>query len=258
MEYLIFTAIFIFGAIIGSFLNMLIYRLPLEIPLLRVRRSICQTCKSDIIWYENIPLVSFFVLKGKCSKCHEDISFLYPVIEFGSGFLFLFLFLKFGITFDFVVYAVLFSALLVLSIIDFKYKAVPDYLLLFAFFTSIFLPTFHLENALIFAGAFVLLDFFVTFYIQNIKSRITKNDNLKTQKALGEGDLPIVAIIGGVLGVQFGLTAIILASLIALIPALYVNFKYNEIEIPFIPFLSLGLILTVFFGQDISLTCCFW
>ena len=96
---------------------------------------------------------------------------------------------------------------------------------------------------MLFAGGFVLLDFFITFYIQNIKSRFTKNEALKQQTALGEGDIPIIAIIGGVLGVKLGLVAIFLSSIFAIIPAILNNIIKKDIETPFIPFLALALFI---------------
>lgn len=243
--------VFIFGAMIGSFLNMLIYRLPLEISLINPKRSICPNCQNEIKWYENIPIVSYLFLRGKCSHCKEPISMSYLFVEILSGGIFLVLFIKFGLNTTFLLYSLLFSLLLLLSFIDLKYKAVPDYLLLLSLVVALFLPNFSFTDALLFAGGFVLLDFFVTFYIQNIKAKITKNEELRTQKALGDGDIPIVAIIGGVLGVKFGLFAIIFASVFAIFPALYGQWKHKEIETPFIPYLSLGLFLVLFLGESI-------
>ncbi len=242
---------FIFGAVIGSFLNMLIYRLPLEISLLNPKRSICPNCRITIRWNHNIPILSYLFLKGKCATCKETISITYFFVEVISGFLFVTLFLKFGLTTLFAIYALLFSILLLLSFIDLKYKAVPDYLLFLSIMVTLFLPNFSFTDALLFAGGFVMLDFIVTFYIQNIKARITKNEDLRTQKALGDGDIPIVAIIGGVVGVQLGLFAIILASIFALFPALYGQWKHKEIETPFIPYLSLGLFLVILLDKFI-------
>jgi len=252
VEFSIF--IFILGAMVGSFLNMLIYRLPLEISLLNPKRSICPNCGSQIKWSENIPILSYLFLKGKCSNCKEPISVSYLFVEILSGIIFLALFLKFGLNTTFLLYSLLFSLLILLSFIDLKYKAVPDYLLLLALIVALFLPHFSFTDALLFAGGFVLLDFVVTFYIQNIKAKITKNEELLTQKALGEGDIPIVAIIGGVVGVQLGLFAIILASVFALFPALYGQIKHKEIETPFIPYLALGLFLVVLFDEFIFAT----
>ncbi len=230
---------------------MLIYRLPLEISLINPKRSICPNCGEVVQWYHNIPILSYLFLKGKCATCKENISITYFFVEVISGFLFLMLFLKFGLTTIFVIYALLFLLLLLLSFIDLKYKAVPDYLLLISLLVAFFIPNFSFSDALIFAGGFVLLDFFVTFYVQNIKAKITKNEELRTQKALGEGDIPIVAIIGGVLGLKLGLFAIIFASVFAIFPALYGQWKYKEIETPFIPYLSFGLFLVLLFDESI-------
>ncbi len=250
-EDLVVFSIFIFGAIIGSFLNMLIYRLPLQISLINPKRSICPNCGHQIKWSENIPILSYLFLRGKCSHCKEAICVSYLFVEILSGAIFLALFMKFGLSSTFVLYSLLFSLLMLLSFIDLKYKAVPDYLLLISLVVALFLPNFSFSDALMFAGGFVLLDFIVTFYIQNIKARISKNEELQTQRALGEGDIPIVAIIGGVLGVKLGLFAIIFASVFALFPALYGNFKHKEIETPFIPYLSLGLFLVLLLGESL-------
>jgi leader peptidase (prepilin peptidase)/N-methyltransferase len=137
----------------------------------------------------------------------------------------------------------LFYNLIVLSFIDFKYRAVPDYLLIIAVIIALLIG--DLKNILLFAGGFVLLELFITFYIQNIKAKITKNKALESQAALGEGDIPILAVIGGILGIHLGISAIFLAALLALLPALYNLISKKEIETAFIPFLSLGLFITL-------------
>ena len=104
------------------------------------------------------------------------------------------------------------------------------------------------KNAFIVSGAFVLLNFIVSFYIQNIKARITNDDSLKTQEALGEGDIPILASIGVVLGLKGALVAIFLSSLFAIIPSIYFNIKKKDIQTPFIPYLVLGLLIEYFFN----------
>jgi len=132
-----------------------------------------------------------------------------------------------------------------------KYKAVPDYLLVFVFISALFaiegdfIDAF--KNGLIFAGAFIMLDFLLTFYIQNIKYKLTRNEELKEQKALGEGDIPIVFVIGMILGVKAGFTAIFLGALCAIIPSVYNLLFKKEIETPFIPYLSLGFFIEFIF-----------
>ncbi len=246
---MIYFLIFILGLIFGSFLNMLIYRLPLGISLLNPKRSICPSCDTQIKWYENIPLFSYIFLKGKCSSCSQKISIIYPIVETITLIVTLLLFQKLGLTLDFIITSLVFYTLIILSFIDFKYKAVPDYLLIIALSIATFTFNFSFQNMFIFAGGFVLLELFITFYIQNIKARITKNDDLKTQRAMGEGDIPIVAIIGGMLGLKLGLTAIVLGAILAIIPAILNNIIKKDIETPFIPFLALGLFIVFIQGS---------
>ena len=234
-------SIFIIGLIFGSFLNMLIYRLPLGISLINPKRSICPNCNHSIKWYENIPLVSYVLLRGKCSKCKDKISITYPIVETITLIVTILLYQKFNLSNDFYISLLLFYTLIVLSFIDLKYKAVPDYLLILVLIISFFISNFDFKSMFLFAGGIVLLEIFITFYIQNIKSRITKDKSLETQKALGEGDIPIVAIIGGVLGVKFGLLAIFLSAVLAIIPALLNSIIKKDIETPFIPYLALAL-----------------
>jgi len=139
--------------------------------------------------------------------------------------------------------------LIILSVIDLKYKAVPDYLLvLLISVTLIYLLLFKIQNFnsfFIFTGAIVIIELYVTYYIQNIKSYILKDKTLQLQKAIGEGDIPIIALIGGVLGLKFGLVAIFLSAIFAIIPAIVNKMTKQEIETPFIPYLSLGFFLTL-------------
>lgn len=247
MEYSLF---FIFGIVFGSFLNVLIYRLPRKKDFI-FKGSSCTSCNSKIPWYHNIPLLSYLLLRGKCHVCKTKISPRYFIVELLSGVITTTLFYKFGLESSSFILLVLCYLLIVLSFIDFEYKAVPDYLLLIvlalSFFATTFEPHESIQNALLFAGGFVLLDFVITFYIQNIKAKIVKDESLKTQKALGEGDIPIVALIGAVLGVKAGLSAIFLASIFAIIPAIYNQLFKKEIETPFIPFLALGFFVELIF-----------
>jgi leader peptidase (prepilin peptidase)/N-methyltransferase len=236
-------SVVLIGFVFGSFLGMLIYRLPLGISLINPKRSICPKCSKQLRTIDNIPIISYLFLGGKCFNCKAKISIVYPIVEILTSIITFLLYQKLGLNINFYIITILFYLLLVLSFIDFKYKAVPDYLLLFAIVVSFFTFNFSFQNAMLFAGGFVLLDFFITFYIQNIKSKLTKNEALKQQTALGEGDIPIIAIIGGILGVKLGLVAIFLSSIFAIIPAILNNIIKKDIETPFIPFLALALFI---------------
>lgn len=242
--------VFIFGAIIGSFLNVVIYRIPKGESIV-TPRSHCTSCDKTIAWYDNIPIISYIILGGKCKYCDEKYSINYFFIEVFSAIIALVLFIKMGFSLEYFLILALFYTLLVLSFIDFEYKAVPDWILLivlilgFSYIYNDFSNS--IKYAFIFAGAFVMLDFFITFYIQNIKSKILKDESLKTQKALGEGDLPVIAVIGAVLGISSGIIAIFLAALFAIIPSIYNNMKNNEKQTAFIPYLSLGFFVEYIF-----------
>ena len=245
----IYLVTFIIGLIFGSFLNVLIHRLPLGISLFNPVGSECPHCQHAIKWYENIPVVSYLVLKGKCSNCSERISVIYPIVEMTTGVVTVLLFNHQWLNVDLILTIVLFYTLIVLSFIDFKYKAVPDYLLIIVLILTLIIGNWR--DTLIFMGGFVLLELILTFYIQNIKAKLTKNKELENQRSLGEGDMPIAGVIGGLLGIHLGISAIFLAAILALIPAIYGLVVKQEIETPFIPFLSLGLFITLITGFNL-------
>ena len=246
---IISVIVFLIGLVFGSFLNVLIYRLPLGISLLKPIGSACPHCNYKIKWYENIPVFSYLFLKGRCSSCSDSISKSYPIVELITAAVTLMLYSNFWIGWDMIITISLFYVLIVLSFIDLKYRAVPDYLLIIVVVLAILVG--DIINILLFTGGFVLLELAITFYIQNIKAKITQNKELENQRALGEGDMPIVGVIGGLLGVQLGITAIFLAAVLALLPAIYNLYSKKEIETAFIPFLSLGLLVTLFSGINL-------
>ena len=221
---------------------MLIHRIPSGVSLFKPLGSTCIHCKHNIKWHENIPVFSYLFLKGKCSNCSKPISIIYPLVELTTALVTLLLYMNYSPNWELIVTIALFYALIVLSFIDLKYKAVPDYLLIIAVILAVIVG--DLIDILIFAGGFVLLELVITFYIQNVKAKITKNKDLETQSALGEGDIPIAGVIGGLLGLHLGISAIFLAAVLGLLLSIYNLLSKKEIETPFIPFLSLGLFIT--------------
>jgi len=246
---IIYLIILLIGLVFGSFLNVLIHRLPLSISLVNPVGSACPHCNNGIKWYENIPVFSYLALKGRCSNCSESISIIYPIVEIITALVTLTIYLNFMLNWELIAIIALFYTLIVLSFIDLKYRAVPDYLLIIAVILAIVVG--DIISVLIFTGGLLLLELIITFYIQNIKAKITGNKELETQRALGEGDMPIAGVIGGLLGIQLGVSAIFLAALLALLPAIYNLFSKKEMETAFIPFLSLGLFITLFSGFNL-------
>ncbi|SVC50208.1 uncharacterized protein METZ01_LOCUS303062, partial [marine metagenome] len=146
----LYIIVFIIGLIFGSFLNVLIYRLPLDISLFKPLGSTCTHCKHRIKWHENIPILSYLLLKGKCSNCSKPISIVYPFVELTTALVTLLLYMNYWLNWELIVTIALFYTLIVLSFIDLKYKAVPDYLLIIAVILTIIVG--DLMNILIFAG----------------------------------------------------------------------------------------------------------
>ncbi len=226
METVLFL---IFGLLVGSFLNVVIIRVPKGESII-FPSSHCVKCGKSLKFYHNIPLLSWIFLGGKCAYCKEKISFQYPLVEFLVSLIFVISYLRSDTLLNAIIFSLLFSMLLALSIIDLRYKAVPDSisfpLLFLSFFSRNFLDSF--SDALLFAGGFSLLRMVVSWIIK--------------KEAMGEADIIIAAVIGAVLGVKLGLVAIYLSALIALPAFIVVNKR--GFELPFIPFLGLGIFIS--------------
>ncbi|MDE0017853.1 MAG: prepilin peptidase [Candidatus Poribacteria bacterium] len=122
--------IFLFGLAIGSFLNVCIYRIPREaLSIHSPRRSFCPECSEPISPYDNIPVLSYLLLRGKCRRCRATISILYPLVELATAGIFLFLFYRFGLTLEFLLALVFISVLLPISVIDAQHYIIPNTLI---------------------------------------------------------------------------------------------------------------------------------
>jgi leader peptidase (prepilin peptidase)/N-methyltransferase len=257
---------FIFGITFGSFLNVVILRIPKDESVV-FGASHCTSCGAKLKPWHNIPLFSWLFLRGKCAFCSAKISVQYPLIELVSGLIFLAITYKFGLSLPAFFIAMSFLMLLSLSIIDLKYKMVPDSLnllaILFAIIgawniNGIFL---NLENALLFTGGFTLLRFALSYYLtsslhragQKTKTSWNKNfDRTPFIEAMGEGDIMVAATMGALLGVKLGLVAIFFSALLAMPVMLFVLNKSKEQQrIPFVPFLALATFITYMFDSPI-------
>jgi len=248
---------FIFGAVIGSFLNVVIYRLPRD-ESVAFPASHCQSCNTPLKAYHNIPILSWLFLRGKCAFCGEKISIQYPVVEILSGLLVMSVFLKNDLTLATAGIALSFLTLLTLSMIDFKYKMVPDSLNLLALTLAIVsvndpqMLGLNFTNALLLAGGFTLLRFYLSYYLYARTKAFVKPSKKPSWvrnynpmplyfEAMGEGDIMVAATMGALLGVQLALVATFLSALLALPAILLVRGEDAESQrLPFIPFLALA------------------
>ncbi len=257
---------FLFGIVFGSFLNVVIYRIPKEESIL-FPSSHCPKCNAKLKSYHNIPLVSWLFLGGKCAYCKTKISLQYPMIELVSGIVTMSVVHKYSLSIPVLFITLSFMMLLALSMIDFKYKMVPDSLNLLAILFAIlgaWSPEGLLENlknALLFAGGFTLLRFALSYYLTSsvyragLKTKTPWNrhyDRTPMIEAMGEGDIMVAATMGALLGVKLGLVAIFLAALLALpVMLLLRNRSAEEQRVPFVPFLSMATFIAFMFDTQL-------
>ena len=257
---------FIIGTIFGSFLNVVILRIPREESIV-FGGSHCYSCENKLKPWHNIPLFSWVFLRGKCSFCKSKISVQYPLIELVSGVLFVALASKFSLSLPLFFIALSFLMLLALSIIDLKYKMVPDSLNLLAIFFAIIgawsLQGFfiNLQNALLFAGGFTLLRFALSYYLTSsiyragLKTKTSWNkyfDRTPFIEAMGEGDIMVAATMGALLGLKLTLVAIFISALLALpIMLMVLKGSKEEQRVPFVPFLALATFIVYMLDSPI-------
>ncbi len=254
------------GLLIGSFLNVLIIRIPHEESVV-FGGSHCTSCGHKLMPWHNIPLLSWIFLRGKCAYCKSKISMQYPLVELFSALIFLAVANKYGLSFASFFIGMSFLMLLALSVIDFKYKMVPDSLNLLAIFFAVF-GAWNLQgvihnftNALLFTGGFTLLRFALSYYLTSSlyragnKTKTTWNkhyDRTPFVEAMGEGDIMVAATMGALLGIKLGLVAIFLSALLALpVMLMLLNRSAEEQRVPFVPFLAMATLIVFLFDSQI-------
>jgi leader peptidase (prepilin peptidase)/N-methyltransferase len=257
---------FILGLLIGSFLNVVIIRIPKEESVV-FGGSHCVKCGHKLQPWHNIPLFSWIFLRGKCAYCKAAISIQYPLVELISGFLFVTIAYKYGLTLPALFIALSFLMLLALSVIDFKYKMVPDSLNLLAIVFAIFGSwsingiVENFQNALLFTGGFTLLRFSLSYYMTSsiyragLKTKTSWNrhyDRTPFMEAMGEGDIMVAATMGALLGIKLGLVAIFLSALLALpVMLLLLGRSAEEQRVPYVPFLAMATFIVFVYDSQI-------
>lgn len=267
MFWSILILVAVFGALFGSFLNVVIYRIPRGESVV-FPASHCPHCHTNLKPWHNVPILSWLFLRGRCAFCGTPISAQYPLIEIISAVIAAAVYLKLGLSYASVGITAVFLTLLALSVIDFYYKMVPDSLNLLALtlaVASAWSPTMFIENlknALLFAGGFALLRYYVSYYLYVKIKRISPNlkkaswvkhyNTIPTViEAMGEGDIMIGATMGALLGVQLGLVAVFLSALLALPAMLLMRNLPDGAQVPFIPFLTMATWIVYLFDTPV-------
>jgi len=240
---------FIFGAVVGSFLNVVILRLPAAGESIVFPASRCPKCMTPLQWYDNIPIISFLLLRKKCRHCNAPISWQYPLIELTMALLALALVFKFGFTPALPIYFVFTASLLVVIVIDFYHKIIPDIIslpgIVIGFACSFINPavTWQQSGMGLLIGGGVLYAVAAGYYL------FTKREGM------GGGDIKLLAMIGAFLGWQslpfvvFGSS--VLGALVG-IGAMAKQKKGGKTMIPYGPFLSIAALLYMFYRESIN------
>ena len=239
--------IFVLGTVIGSFLNVVALR-TISGKKFYHGRSECMHCQSAINWFDNIPILSFLILKGKCRSCNQSISPQYPLVEFITGAVFIFFFTQYMDLQHLVIFLTLSSLLILISVIDILEKSIYRshlYILLaliiiFRIFVEPignFIDLFY--GSLVFGGFLSVLRW--------VGGKIYKKE------AMGIGDVKLALVLGFMLSLQLAIVALYISFISASLVGMYliVSKRKSERKIPFAPFLSLGAFTAYFFGQNI-------
>jgi len=244
--------VFIFGLVIGSFLNVCIYRMPRSESLV-FPGSKCVSCKKPIPWYDNIPLLSYVLLRGKCRSCKAKFSSRYFFVELISAVCFLILFANFKFNYIFWIYSLLVFSLIVITFIDLEFQIIPDRISLVGIFLGIILSIVFpgLQSAFTWKKAFLNSALGVLaggglIYITGILGQIAFK-----KESMGGGDVKLMAMLGAFLGWKMAILIFFLAPFFGAPMGIYMKFVKKEDIIPYGPYISLASFVAMIWGHKI-------
>jgi leader peptidase (prepilin peptidase)/N-methyltransferase len=235
--------IIITGLVVGSFLNVVIFRMK-ELHTVINTRSRCPECKTEIKWYDLIPFLSFVLLRTKCRNCGKQISWQYPIVEIGTAILFLFLYSEFGFSYQLIMQLILAFFAIAIFVYDLKNLEIPDEMLYPAIVIAVLnLAFFHPSSFLNgIYGILICAGFLGLLYLLGIG------------KWLGFGDVKLGILLGLMSPFPFAILTLFLAFAIGSIVGIYmilIGQKTFKSEVPFAPFLIISLYLSIFYGDKI-------
>lgn len=243
MKVVFGISFFSLGAVMGSFFNVLIYRLPKSISIVKPP-SHCPGCGEKVKWQDNIPIFSYIVLNGKCRNCDFNIPITYLIVETLSAFFFLFSYLRFGLSLELIIFLIFVSLLIPISFIDLKTTQIPDSIAIPGIILGLTLSIFRGLAVTSFlgaaAGALIILIIIIT-------GKATYK-----QDVMGYGDIRIAAMIGAFVGWGGLLLTIMISSLIGATYG-FIQIKKGKLsmksEIPYGPFLAIGGIISFLYSE---------
>lgn len=236
---LLYIIIFLYGIVIGSFLNVCIFRIPKQENIVKIR-SHCMNCGYQLKWYDLVPVFSYLCLGGKCRSCKQKISVQYPLIELLNGVLYCTVFAVYGISVEALLYALLASALITLSVIDFRTYEIPVGINIFILTLGLIRIVTDYADWLDYAVGFFLVSGFL--YIVHL---VTKG------RGIGGGDIKLMAVSGLLLGWKQILLAFVLGCIIgSVIHIVRMKMSGQGHMLAFGPYLSVGIMISALAGNQ--------
>jgi len=249
---MVYLLVFIFGLIIGSFLNVCIYRIPRDESIV-FPGSRCISCKNPILWHDNIPLLSYFLLGAKCRVCHAKIPFRYFAVEFISAACFLILYTNFGFDYLFWIYSLLTFGLIVVTFIDLEFQVIPDRISLVGIFVGIILSIVFpgIQGSFTWQRAFLnsiigVLTGGGLIYLTGVLGQLAFK-----KESMGGGDVKLMAMLGAFLGWKMAVLIFFLAPFFGAPAGIYMKFIKKEDIIPYGPYISLASFVAIIWGHRI-------
>jgi leader peptidase (prepilin peptidase)/N-methyltransferase len=241
---------FILGAVVGSFLNMLIYRLPRGYHINLPSRSTCTSCLKQLTVLENIPILSYLFLKGRCKTCGVKIGFRAFFVEVVTAMLFYAISSFFGFSFETLFYCFFVSSLILVTFIDIDFRIIPDEVSIWGSVLLLILSHFVEELGFINSLLGALSGSMFFYFLSKIYTFFTKREGL------GFGDVKLLFFIGAGLGIKGAFLTIILSSLLGSIVGIIIMIvqkKDLKLAIPYGPFLAIGAMISLFWGDVLNL-----
>lgn len=237
-QIIFYIIIFLYGIVIGSFLNVCIYRLPQKENIAKVR-SHCMNCGYQLRWYDLVPVFSYLFLRGRCRNCKEKISIQYPIIEALNGVLYCIIFAEYGFSIETLLYALLFSALITLSVIDFRTYEIPLGINIFILALGLVRVVTDYTNWLGYAiGLFCVSGFLYLIYL------VTKG------RGIGGGDIKLMAVCGLLLGWKLVILSFVLGCIIgSVIHLIRMKISGEGHVLAMGPYLAVGVMISTLYGE---------
>jgi leader peptidase (prepilin peptidase)/N-methyltransferase len=247
IQYII---VFIFGSVVGSFLNVCIYRMPRDLSVIWPS-SRCPSCNTPIKAYDNIPILSYLLLGRRCRVCQGKISFRYPLVEFLNALLYVLVLWRFGPEWRTLIYSVLCSALIVITFIDLDFQIIPDAITLPGIVIGFIAGSFLMPDPFMRYSRLGFLSSFIGFLAGG---GLYYAIAILSKGGMGGGDIKMMAMVGALMGWKSVILTTFLGSFAGAIVGIFLMIfkgKGRKTKIPFGPFLALGVLITLFFGQEI-------